>query len=61
MPDAIILKHSKEMDTETNISAVEVIEVVTSNYGHEEVEAKIEFITEVLQIAKEEISFERAN
>ncbi len=61
MPDAIIIKHSIEMDTETNISAVEVIEVVTSNYGHEEIEAKIEFITEVLQIAKEEISFERAN
>lgn len=61
MPDAIILKHSIEIDTEINIRAVEVIEVVTNNYGTEEIEAKIEFITEVLQIPKEEISFERAN
>ncbi|KEZ88073.1 hypothetical protein IO99_03705 [Clostridium sulfidigenes] len=61
MPDAIILKHSIEIDTEINIRAIEVIEVVTNNYGAEEIEAKIEFITEVLQIPKEEISFERAN
>jgi DNA-binding Lrp family transcriptional regulator len=61
MPDAIILKHFIEIDTEINIRAVEVIEVVTNNYGAEEIEAKIEFITEVLQIPKEEISFERAN
>jgi DNA-binding Lrp family transcriptional regulator len=61
MPDALIIKHSIEMGTEVNISAVEVIEVITSNYGHEEIDAKIEFITQVLQIAKEEVSFERAN
>lgn len=59
MPEAIIMKNSIEMDMETNIRAVEVIEVVTNNYGHEEIEAKFEFITEVLQIAKEEIRFER--
>lgn len=61
MPDAIILKHSLEMDIETNIRAIEIVEVVTNNYGQEEIDAKIEFITEVLQIPKEEINFERAN
>lgn len=61
MPDAIILKHSIEIDAEINIRDVEVLEIVTNNYGVEEIEAKIEFITEVLQVPKEEISFERTN
>jgi|GEM_PF-1724863 len=61
MPDAIILRHSIEIDVEINIKDIEVVEVITSNYGHEEIEAKTEFIVEVLQIPKEEISFERAN
>lgn len=60
MPDAIVVRHFTTIDMETNTRPIEVIEVITDNYGHEEIESKIEFITEILQIAKEGISFERA-